>query len=73
MFHILSLVSYFYPRPPRGGRRNHPFSQDPSLQISIHALREEGDRHNCQVMGIFDISIHALREEGDTARTCVVA
>ena len=35
--------SYFYPRPPRGGRpvRNSP--QLPSAHISIHALREEGD------------------------------
>ena len=35
--------SYFYPRPPRGGR---PFPHGTKLtasQISIHALREEGD------------------------------
>ena len=35
--------SYFYPRPPRGGRR---YPDRPSLAfpfISIHALREEGD------------------------------
>ena len=33
----------FYPRPPRGGRRKTP--EIPNLQkdISIHALREEGD------------------------------
>ena len=58
---------YFYPRPPRGGRRHarrHPkveqqFLSTPSARratrhytsaklqnvISIHALREEGDRH----------------------------
>ena len=38
------LRSYFYPRPPRGGR---PPSARPSAvmeRISIHALREEGDR-----------------------------
>ncbi len=35
----------FYPRPPRGGRRScRPHSQTGSA-ISIHALREEGDRH----------------------------
>ena len=37
--------SYFYPRPPRGGR---PASQCwcwASSAISIHALREEGDLH----------------------------
>ena len=34
--------------------------------ISIHALREEGDG-GCALHGIAnDISIHALREEGDT-------
>ena len=35
---------YFYPRPPRGGRQ--PFVTLPccSFGISIHALREEGDR-----------------------------
>ena len=42
-------------------------------QISIHALREEGDecrehagRNQC-------ISIHALREEGDQRQPCIVA
>ena len=35
-------------------------------QISIHALREEGDaRATAAVMGACGISIHALREEGD--------
>ena len=35
--------SNFYPRPPRGGRpRDHP-QLPPYHQISIHALREEGD------------------------------
>ena len=33
--------------------------------ISIHALREEGDRHRAPCSGILPISIHALREEGD--------
>ena len=33
--------------------------------ISIHALREEGDLHNCRFVKSFSISIHALREEGD--------
>ena len=35
---------YFYPRPPRGGRLSAVVScYDLPLQISIHALREEGD------------------------------
>ena len=34
--------------------------------ISIHALREEGDRSVCPSTPVFlPISIHALREEGD--------
>ena len=37
-------MCYFYPRPPRGGRRQ-PHTPEPwEENISIHALREEGDR-----------------------------
>ena len=35
---------YFYPRPPRGGRQIDREAVVPVLMISIHALREEGDR-----------------------------
>ena len=35
---------YFYPRPPRGGRRENDTGPWAQTQISIHALREEGDR-----------------------------
>ena len=34
----------FYPRPPRGGRHVTRSSSSSSIGISIHALREEGDR-----------------------------
>ena len=34
---------YFYPRPPRGGRRTYFLTLAASGWISIHALREEGD------------------------------
>ena len=34
----------FYPRPPRGGRRDQPAEPVPLHEISIHALREEGDQ-----------------------------
>ena len=38
-------------------------------RISIHALREEGDRFRCRpVRDNFCISIHALREEGDPVK-----
>ena len=33
--------------------------------ISIHALREEGDKDGSVYDALLDISIHALREEGD--------
>ena len=36
-------------------------------QISIHALREEGDQIIGRLDGKYEISIHALREEGDLA------
>ena len=35
---------HFYPRPPRGGRRADEKGADEWESISIHALREEGDR-----------------------------
>ena len=38
-----SATAYFYPRPPRGGRRSDPAARGAGLAISIHALREEGD------------------------------
>ena len=44
-----------------------PLGVEPSQQISIHALREEGDFANLGEQAILKkISIHALREEGDS-------
>ena len=40
-----SHVLYFYPRPPRGGRPLHDLAANQRMDISIHALREEGDPH----------------------------
>ena len=37
------LHADFYPRPPRGGRRFFGRPVDKATNISIHALREEGD------------------------------
>ena len=36
--------TYFYPRPPRGGRPGAATPSRTPCSISIHALREEGDR-----------------------------
>ena len=42
------------------------------LQISIHALREEGDSSCGPALTTHSISIHALREEGDVAPVVLV-
>ena len=39
----LIFFCYFYPRPPRGGRRPRNNPRCGGCPISIHALREEGD------------------------------
>ena len=39
----MSSCRNFYPRPPRGGRRAYSCGICCILNISIHALREEGD------------------------------
>ena len=51
------VMRYFYPRPPRGRRRENIQCEAKLLAISIHAL----------LFGVQQvlISIHALREEGD--------
>ena len=56
---------YFYPRPPRGGRRGLEGPPTAQQEISIHALREEGDLAGRFTSSTVLISIHALREEGD--------
>ena len=66
------LLRHFYPRPPRGGRLSAVQVLDAMLNISIHALREEGDpiRYIRLSVSIY-ISIHALREEGDCQFRCI--
>ena len=41
--HRSEKLFYFYPRPPRGGRLIDRSKCKTAAQISIHALREEGD------------------------------
>ena len=55
----------FYPRPPRGGRPDELGELITNREISIHALREEGDIAAVLDDNALKISIHALREEGD--------
>ena len=60
-----STAFNFYPRPPRGGRHPNCDKCCKTCDISIHALREEGDALvSCHTIPP-NISIHALREEGD--------
>ena len=47
-FWLLTRSFNFYPRPPRGGRLPDVLPVWCRLQISIHALREEGDQCNLQ-------------------------
>ena len=65
---------YFYPRPPRGGRRGGRRGNPLPESISIHALREEGDSA-CpkSSRSVKMISIHALREEGDPSQSTLMA
>ena len=44
---------------------------DSDADISIHALREEGDDHPGTARHGRGISIHALREEGDVSSSIV--
>ena len=61
-------AGYFYPRPPHGGR---PVEVCKSFMltcnISIHALRMEGDTLTSLPSRNVRISIHALRMEGDSS------
>ena len=65
---LRTLLPNFYPRPPRGGRPAQLARASAAEAISIHALREEGDRTDTYFAGMPRISIHALREEGDFLR-----
>ena len=69
---LVPAISHFYPRPPRGGRRLLRASVACFCDISIHALREEGDSLISGTTDVTEISIHALREEGDGfSRRCL--
>ena len=56
---------YFYPRPPRGGRRWFPLAVPPEvLFLSTPSARRATTFDDVRNF-ICKISIHALREEGD--------
>ena len=64
----IRMTLNFYPRPPRGGRPGCGGELAVNVNISIHALREEGDDCGTQGLRWIAISIHALREEGDHSK-----
>ena len=59
----LAESRYFYPRPPRGGRRSRQAVRATVPAISIHALREEGDS-----MSSFGLPLIALFLSTPSAR-----
>ena len=59
----------FLSTPSARRATERPIRQALELSISIHALREEGDRPGRIRHGPAGcISIHALREEGDSSK-----
>ena len=65
LYHAARRVD-FYPRPPGGGRQREDKIVRLAQQISIHALRVEGDSSALSIRAEdLRISIHALRVEGD--------
>ena len=63
---------HFYPRPPRGGRRDVGCNQCSVYFISIHALREEGDHFN-QIPQTFISHFYPRPPRGGRPRPGVVA
>ena len=59
----------FYPRPPRGGRPLPTSGTSAQHGISIHALREEGDKNPsvCDIIGVSFLSTPSARRA--TAKT----
>ena len=61
----LTPVSYFYPRPPRGGRHDAELDEMAwELFLSTPSARR-ATGYLCSEQLFREISIHALREEGD--------
>ena len=63
----LPMVSYFYPRPPRGGRRGAGFPDNAVVQFLSTPSARRATVPRLSGFVEVTISIHALREEGDSA------
>ena len=69
------MVNYFYPRPPRGGRRVAGTAGHIGVGISIHALREEGDVNGMRVLissSVFLSTPSARRATGTRHSGCTL-
>ena len=69
-----STITYFYPRPPRGGRPYAFQSFQDGKEISIHALREEGDLRSTESsIGccVFLSTPSARRATGNLCEECL--
>ena len=63
--YMTSISHYFYPRPPRGGRRfEADFFEVGNLFLSTPSARRATCGNAASAYAVH-ISIHALREEGD--------
>ena len=68
----MDLTSYVFLSTPSARRATQNRQYDEGdCEISIHALREEGDLRQALAVQHYYISIHALREEGDSTATAV--
>ena len=66
MVSFLTVTFSKFLSTPSARRATRPFDDLQDLRdISIHALREEGDPQAVEAAECISISIHALREEGD--------
>ena len=65
---FICLYSFLFQSTPSARRATLGVLVDDRVQhISIHALREEGDKGGHDPFAGLEISIHALREEGDSS------
>ena len=66
MVMVPSLLAYFYPRPPRGGRPESERAKAAEEEFLSTPSARRATRRPAHVQIGFAISIHALREEGDS-------
>ena len=61
-------IGLFQSTPSVGRATNNGLNVKVDDDISIHALRGEGDFGSVRAVSVNDISIHALRGEGDAGK-----